>query len=81
LGAASGMSNVSQQVGGAVGLALAATLVATRTRSLIASGNPAARAAVGGDQLAFTVAAVTLIAGFVISAVVLHKSAQHPSGA
>jgi EmrB/QacA subfamily drug resistance transporter len=70
-GAASGMTTVSQQVGGAIGLALLATLSATRARDLAASGVDHASALVGGDHLAFLVAALTVAAGLLISAVVM----------
>jgi EmrB/QacA subfamily drug resistance transporter len=59
-GAASGMINVSQQIGGAIGLAVLATLTATRARELVASGHSATSAAIGGDHLAFVVSAVAV---------------------
>jgi len=72
-GVASGMTNVSRQVGAAIGLALVASLSATRARSLLAAGHSAASATVGGDHLAFTVVALTVAAGFVFSALVLRR--------
>jgi MFS family permease len=74
-GAASGMINVSQQIGGAIGLAVLATLTATRARALVASGHSMASASVGGDHLAFTVSAVAIGASFLLSAVVLRAHA------
>ena len=58
-GLASALLNTSQQVGGAVGLGLLATLATSRTNSVLA-GNPAAglaHALVAGFHLAFLVAA------------------------
>jgi EmrB/QacA subfamily drug resistance transporter len=74
-GAASGMINVSQQIGGAIGLAVLATLTATRARELVASGHSATSAAIGGDHLAFVVSAVAVGASFVLSMVVLRERA------
>jgi EmrB/QacA subfamily drug resistance transporter len=70
-GAASGMINVSQQIGGAIGLAVLATLTATRARELVASGHSVVSAAVGGDRLAFVVCAAAVGASFVLCAVVM----------
>ena len=70
-GAASGMSNVSQQVGGSIGLAVLATLSATRARDLVASGHSTTSALLSGDHLAFAIAAIVTLAAFFISAFVL----------
>ena len=84
-GAASGMTSVSQQVGGAVGLALLATLSASRARELAASGHSHADALLGGDHLAFLVAALTVAAAFLVSVFVMRtpsrpEAAQVPRG-
>ena len=54
---ASGLVNTSAQVGGAVGLAVLATLSSSRSESLAAAGHDAASAALGGYHLAFGIAA------------------------
>jgi ABC-type uncharacterized transport system permease subunit len=56
-GLASGLINTSQQVGGALGLAVLWTLATDRTAHLAATGAAPPVALVEGFQLAFTVAA------------------------
>jgi EmrB/QacA subfamily drug resistance transporter len=59
-GLASGLLNTSQQVGGALGLAVLSTLSADHTTSLLANGSSRAAALVGGWQVGFTGGAVVL---------------------
>jgi EmrB/QacA subfamily drug resistance transporter len=61
-GLASGLVNTTQQVGGALGLAVLATLSTTRTNSLLAHGGSFASSLTSGYHLAFTVGAVLIIA-------------------
>jgi EmrB/QacA subfamily drug resistance transporter len=56
-GLASGLVNTTAQVGGALGLAVLATLSTSRSDALIASGHPIASALTSGYHLAFWVAA------------------------
>src|SRR5262244_1210502 len=51
-GVASGMLNTSQQIGGAIGVAVASTVAATRSRVLLSQGHAAAAALTGGFQWA-----------------------------
>jgi len=70
-GLASGLLNTAQQVGGALGLAVLATLAANRTSSVLGGLGHAptqldrVSALVGGFQLAFIVAAVLIASGVV----------------
>jgi MFS family permease len=50
---ASGLFNTIQQVGGALGLAILATLATSRTEGLLANGQSTASALTGGYHLAF----------------------------
>jgi MFS family permease len=54
-GLASGLLNTSQQVGGAIGVAIASTVAATHFKTLIHSGSAAPAALTGGFQWAFWV--------------------------
>jgi EmrB/QacA subfamily drug resistance transporter len=64
-GLASGLINAAQQIGGALGVAIAATVAFTHTKTLLASGHSPAQAATSGYALGFCV-----IAGISAAAVV-----------
>jgi hypothetical protein len=70
-GLASGLVNTTAQVGGALGLAVLATLSASRTSDLIAGGESTAAALVGGYHLAFLVGAILIAAALVVGLTVL----------
>ncbi len=70
-GLASGLVNTTQQVGGALGLAVLATLSTTRSDSLRSHGLGNAAALMNGYHLAFTVAAVLVLAAIAVGAVLL----------
>jgi len=52
-GLASGLINASQQIGGAIGLAVATSVAATRTAALLRAGHPQTTALAGGFHDAF----------------------------
>jgi EmrB/QacA subfamily drug resistance transporter len=70
-GLASGLVNTTAQVGGAVGLAVLATLSATRSDTLTDQGKPLAEALTGGYQLAFAVGLGLALAALVVALVVI----------
>jgi EmrB/QacA subfamily drug resistance transporter len=76
-GLASGLINTSQQIGGALGLAILATIANSRTDDLVASagGDPAAlpNALTEGFQAAFLGGAVIAALGFVLTLVLIRS--------
>jgi EmrB/QacA subfamily drug resistance transporter len=72
-GLASGLFNTSQQVGGALGLAILSTLAANRTTDVVQTTHDKAFAAVEGFQVAFTAAAILVAVGAVVLAVLLRS--------
>ena len=72
-GLASGLINTSQQIGGALGLALLTTVATTRADSLLESGTPPPQALTDGFSLAFWVAVGFAIVSLVTTLAVLKR--------
>jgi len=79
-GLASGIVNTSFMMGGALGLAVLASLAASRTDTLASSGDGELAALTGGYHLAFLVGAIFAVAAAAIGAALLrpgHAAAAH----
>jgi EmrB/QacA subfamily drug resistance transporter len=78
-GLASGVVNTAFMMGGALGLAVLASLAASRTETLTASGEDALSALTGGYHVAFVLGAVFAAAAGVIGGVFLREPATAPT--
>jgi EmrB/QacA subfamily drug resistance transporter len=79
-GLASGLVNTAGQVGGAIGLALLATVSTERTQSLLDEGKSTLEALNGGYHLAYLIgASLTLVA--IVAAVTILREQKMPAGA
>ena len=72
-GLGSGITNVSQQVAGALGLAVLGTIATNHTKALQAGGHTLASSLVGGYHLAFAIGATSVALGIVTALAVLRS--------
>jgi MFS family permease len=75
-GLVSGLINTTAQVGGALGLAVLATLAESRSNELIGGGEPTAAALTGGYHLAFGIGAALVLVAIAVAVTVLEPGRQ-----
>jgi EmrB/QacA subfamily drug resistance transporter len=78
-GLASGLLNTSQQIGGAIGVAIASTIAATHFKTLIHSGAAGPAALTGGFQWAFWVCGAIALAAIPITFLLVRSHDVSPA--
>jgi EmrB/QacA subfamily drug resistance transporter len=75
-GLGSGITNVSQQISGALGLAVLSTVAANHTKGLLADHHGVESSLIGGYQVAFLAGAAAIAAGIALAFVLLRPAAE-----
>jgi EmrB/QacA subfamily drug resistance transporter len=78
-GLGSGITNVSQQVSGALGLAVLSTIATNHTKSLLGAHHGVTSSLISGYHVAFLAGAVTIAAGIVLALVLLRPRSERPA--
>jgi EmrB/QacA subfamily drug resistance transporter len=77
-GLGSGITNVSQQISGALGLALLSTIAADRTKGLLAAHQNPTASLISGYHVAFIVGAAAITTGIVLAFALLRPRSARP---
>jgi MFS family permease len=77
-GLGSGITNVSQQLSGAFGLAVLSTIAINHTKGLLADHHGVVSSLIGGYHVAFIIGAATIATGVVLAFALLHPRAARP---
>jgi EmrB/QacA subfamily drug resistance transporter len=77
-GLGSGITNVSQQVSGALGLAVLGTVATNHTKGLLAAHHGVASALIGGYQIAFLAGAGAIAVGILLALALLRPRDERP---
>jgi EmrB/QacA subfamily drug resistance transporter len=78
-GLGSGITNVSQQISGALGLAVLSTVAANHTQGLLSDGNGLTSSLLGGYHVAFIAGAVAIVVGIVLATALLRPRDPQPA--
>jgi MFS family permease len=79
-GLASGLLNTSQQIGGALGVAVAGSIAVSHAKSLLQSGHTPAEAYVSGYALSFwVIAAVSAVGTLIAWLAIRPQTAEEPA--
>ena len=78
-GLGSGITNVSQQIGGALGLAALSTVAANHTKSLLTTHHGLIGSLIGGYHIAFIAGAAAIAAAIVLAFVLLPRRGARPA--
>ena len=78
-GLGSGITNVSQQIGGAIGLAALSTVAANHTKALLSTHHDLTGSLIGGYHVAFIAGAAAIAAAIVLAFVLLPRRGERPA--
>jgi hypothetical protein len=78
-GLGSGITNVSQQIGGALGLAALSTVAANHTKALLTTHHGLTGSLIGGYHVAFIAGAAAIAAAIVLAFVLLPRRGARPA--